>query len=44
MFECKQDIGGVEAGSVLLEAANLGEIKEKFTSGAVFQTEEKFIF
>jgi hypothetical protein len=44
MLKCEQDVGGVESGSILLKAANLREIKEKLTAGAVLQTKEEFVF
>lgn len=39
MLQCEQDVGSIEPRGILLEAANLAEIKEQFPSRAVFEAE-----
>ena len=39
-FQGKQNVGCVEAGSVLLEPADLAQVEEQFTTRTVLETEE----
>ena len=39
MLQCQKYIGRIELCSILLESADLAQVKEKFTARAVFQAE-----
>ena len=41
MVEGEQNVRCVESGSIFLETANLREVEEKFSSGAVFKYEKQ---
>ena len=42
VLECEQDICSVEFGGILLEAANLAEVKEQLATRAVLKAEVQF--
>ena len=42
VLECQQDICSVEFGCILLEAANLAEVKEQLATRAVLKAEVQF--
>ena len=44
VLEGQEDVGRIELGSVLLEAADLTQVEEKFTAWAVFETEIELAF
>ena len=42
MVEGQKDVRGVETSSILLEAADLTQVKEQLATGAVLKDEEEF--
>ena len=41
MVKCQKNIACVESGCIFLESANLGQVKEEFTTWAVLKDKEK---
>ena len=44
MLKSEQNISRVKLSSILLEPANLAQVEEKFTTWAVLEAEEEFVF
>jgi hypothetical protein len=42
MMKCKQNVGSVKSGCVLLKSPNLREVEEELTSWAVLKHEKEF--
>ena len=43
-MQCKENIGGIEPGSIFFESTDLGQVEEQFATRAIFENKEKFAF
>jgi len=43
-MQCKENIGGIEPRSIFFESTDLGQVEEQFTTRAIFENKEKFVF